>query len=47
VIEHPVWIEKVVTIASEQTGMFYPLVKYRQSVEIDSPKAGKLNDHPL
>ena len=27
VIEHPVWIEKVVTIASEQTGMFYPLVK--------------------
>src|SRR5713101_4459193 len=26
-IEHPVWIEKVVTIASEQTGIFYPLVK--------------------
>src|SRR3989442_13743929 len=27
VIEHPVWIEKVVTLASEQTGIFYPLVK--------------------
>src|SRR5713101_5943563 len=27
VIEHPVWIERVVTIASEQTGIFYPLVK--------------------
>src|ERR1044072_7126051 len=26
-IEHPVWIEKVVTLASEQTGIFYPLVK--------------------
>ena len=26
VIEHPVWIEKVVTLASDQTGMFYPLV---------------------
>ena len=26
-VEHPVWIEKVVTLASEQTGMFYPQVK--------------------
>jgi predicted deacylase len=26
-IEHPVWVEKVVTLASEQTGVFYPLVK--------------------
>jgi predicted deacylase len=33
VIEHPVWIEKVVTIASEQTGMFYPLVKRGTYVE--------------
>src|SRR3989454_9081578 len=27
VIEHPGWIEKVVTLAIEQTGMFFPLVK--------------------
>jgi predicted deacylase len=33
VIEHPVWIEKVVTIASEQTGMFYPQVKRGTYVE--------------
>lgn len=26
-VEHPVWIEKVVTIASEQTGIFYSQVK--------------------
>jgi hypothetical protein len=26
-VEHPVWIDRVVTIASEQSGMFYPLVK--------------------
>src|SRR5678815_3974327 len=26
-VQHPVWIEKVVTLASEQTGIFYPLVK--------------------
>jgi uncharacterized protein len=25
-VEHPVWIEKVLTIASEQNGIFYPLV---------------------
>src|SRR6266480_2212910 len=33
VIEHPVWIENVVTIASEQTGIFYPLVKRGTYVE--------------
>lgn len=27
VIEHPVWIEKVVPVASDQTGIFYPLVR--------------------
>src|SRR4030095_9252365 len=32
-IEHPVWIEKVLTLASEQTGMFYPLVKRGTSLE--------------
>ncbi len=26
-IEHPVWIEKVVPVVSEQTGIFYPLVR--------------------
>ena len=33
-IEHPVWIEKVVSVASEQTGMFYPLVKRGTYVEL-------------
>src|SRR5262244_3723114 len=32
-VEHPVWIEKVVTLASEQTGIFYPLVKRGTYVE--------------
>jgi predicted deacylase len=27
VVENPVWIEKVVALPSEQTGIFYPLVK--------------------
>ena len=26
-VEHPVWFDKVVTVASEQTGIFYPLIK--------------------
>ncbi len=26
-IEHPVWLEKIVTVESEQTGIFYPEVK--------------------
>jgi uncharacterized protein len=33
IVEHPVWIERVVTLASEQTGMFYPLVKRGTYVE--------------
>jgi len=32
-VEHPVWIEKIVTIASDQTGIFYPLVKRGTYVE--------------
>ena len=32
-VERPVWIEKVVTISSENTGMFYPLVKRGSFVE--------------
>jgi predicted deacylase len=32
-IEHPVWIERVAGITSDQTGMFYPLVKRGTYVE--------------
>ena len=44
VIEHPVWIEKVVTLASEQTGMFYPLVKRGTYVE-QGMKVGYVTDY--
>ncbi len=44
VIEHPVWIEKVVTIASEQTGIFYPLVKRGTYVE-SGMKVGYVTDY--
>jgi predicted deacylase len=44
VIEHPVWIEKVVTIASEQTGIFYPLVKRGTWVE-QGMKVGYVTDY--
>src|SRR5216684_2752246 len=44
VIEHPVWIEKVVTIASEQTGIFYPLVKRGTYVE-QGMKIGYVTDY--
>jgi uncharacterized protein len=43
-IEHPVWIEKVVTLASEQTGMFYPLVKRGTYVE-QGMKVGYVTDY--
>ena len=32
-VEHPVWVEKIVTITSDQTGIFYPLVKRGTYVE--------------
>src|SRR5438445_301436 len=44
VIEHPVWIEKVVTLASEQTGIFYPLVKRGSYVE-QGMKIGYVTDY--
>ncbi|PYS57984.1 MAG: hypothetical protein DMF76_20640 [Acidobacteria bacterium] len=44
VIEHPVWIEKVVTLASEQTGIFYPLVKRGTYVE-QGMKIGYVTDY--
>ena len=43
-IEHPVWIEKVVTLASEQTGVFYPLVKRGTYVE-QGMKVGYVTDY--
>src|SRR3989440_1820729 len=43
-IEHPVWIEKVVTLASEQTGMFYPLVKRGTYIE-QGMKIGYVTDY--
>ena len=44
VVEKPVWIEKVATIASEYTGMFYPLVKRGMYVEQGS-RVGYITDY--
>src|SRR5213592_823571 len=44
VIEHPVWIERVVTVTSEQTGIFYPLVKRGTYVE-QGMKVGYVTDY--
>jgi len=44
VIEHPVWIEKVVTLASDQTGVFYPAVKRGTYVE-RGMKIGYVTDY--
>ncbi len=44
VVEHPVWIEKVVPLASEQTGIFYPLVKRGTYVE-QGMKVGYVTDY--
>jgi len=43
-IEHPVWIEKVVTLASDQTGIFYPLVRRGTYVE-QGMKVGYVTDY--
>jgi predicted deacylase len=43
-IEHPVWIEKVLTITSDQTGIFYPLVKRGTYVE-QGMKIGYVTDY--
>jgi len=43
-IEHPVWIEKILTIASEQTGVFYPLVRKGTFVE-QGMKIGYVTDY--
>jgi predicted deacylase len=44
IIEHPVWIEKVVTLASEQRGIFYPLVKRGTYVQ-QGMKIGYVTDY--
>src|SRR6266550_3334506 len=44
VVEHPVWIEQVVTITSDQTGIFYPLVKRGTYVE-QGMKVGYVTDY--
>src|SRR5206468_694454 len=43
-IEHPVWVEKIVTITSDQTGIFYPLVKRGTYVE-QGMKIGYVTDY--
>src|SRR5690242_7666746 len=43
-VEHPVWIEKILTVASEQTGIFYPLVKKGTYVE-QGMKIGYVTDY--
>ena len=43
-VEHPVWIDKVVTLASEQTGIFYPAVKRGTYVE-QGMKVGYVTDY--
>jgi len=44
IIEHPVWIEKVATVASDQTGVFYPLVRRGTYVE-QGMKVGYVTDY--
>ncbi len=43
-VEHPVWIEKVVTLASDQTGVFYPQVKRGTYVQ-QGMKVGYVTDY--
>jgi predicted deacylase len=43
-VEHPVWIEKVITLPSEQTGVFYPAVKRGTYVE-QGMKVGYVTDY--
>lgn len=43
-VERPVWVEKVVSLTSEQTGIFYPLVKRGTYVE-QGMKVGYVTDY--
>lgn len=44
VVQRPVWIERIATLASEQTGIFYPLVKRGTYVE-QGMKIGYVTDY--
>ena len=43
-VQHPVWIERIATLASEQTGIFYPLVK-RGTYVVQGMKVGYVTDY--
>ncbi len=43
-VEHPVWIQEVVTLNSQQTGIFYPLVRRGTYVE-KGMKVGYVTDY--
>lgn len=43
-VEHPIWIDKIGTLASEQTGIFYPVVKRGTYVE-QGMKVGYVTDY--
>jgi uncharacterized protein len=43
-VQHPVWIERIATVASEQTGIFYTLVKRGTYVE-QGMKIGYVTDY--
>jgi hypothetical protein len=43
-VEHPVWIAQILTITSEQTGIFYPLVRRGTYVEVGM-KVGYVTDY--
>src|SRR5262249_16330144 len=43
-VEHPVWIEKVVTVSSDQTGSFYPVIR-RGTYVGEGMKVGYVTDY--
>lgn len=43
-VQNPVWVERIATVASEQTGIFYPLVKRGTYVE-QGMKLGYVTDY--
>jgi predicted deacylase len=43
-IDHPVWVERIATITSDQTGIFYPLVKRGTYIE-QGMKIGYVTDY--
>lgn len=42
-VEHPVWLERIVTVESEQTGVFYPAVK-KGTYVASGTKIGEVTD---